>query len=589
MLEEKPLRRRLKIFAGDPMIARLAGQRMTLEIENDVGDDGSLLGSRLHVIDFDGANRRYYQSVNLESREVLVNQGLEPSESDPRFHQQMVFAVASNTLENFDRALGRRIEFIFQQNSRRPLRLVPHAFHGQNAFYDPDLHAILFGYLRADSRDPGPNLPGQMVFTCLSHDIIAHEMTHAIVHRLRPHFLEPTNEDVLAFHEGFADTVALLQHFTMTDFLREEIQNTRTDLRKPTLLADLARQFGYATGTGKALRSALANGMPDPTRYLRVVEEHSKGAILVSAIFDAFFTTYLRRIRDLVRIATGGTGNLPDADLHPDLVTRIAAEASKTAQIILTMCIRAFDYLPPVDVTFGDYLRALVTADYELSPDDPFGQRLAVVEAFRKWGIYPSGARSLAEESLLWDSPNDLVIPEEFFAPDFAAAALTFNRDRKAVRSTKREVAQGIYEFASKHFQQLKLDPDRVIRVEGFHPVFRTSPGGQIVAELVCQLVQEDVAMAAELGGLPLRGGTTLIVGGDGRVRYAVAKPILPENSRAETAGYRAEGATRFERQKAFLKCCDGRDPRMAYADDAYEKNRMRRRMSFAALHGGLM
>jgi hypothetical protein len=27
------------------------------------------------------------------------------------------------------------------------------------------------------------------------------------------------------------------------------------------------------------------------------------------------------------------------------------------------MSIRAFDYLPPFDITFGDYLRALVTAD----------------------------------------------------------------------------------------------------------------------------------------------------------------------------------------------------------------------------------
>ena len=44
-------------------------------------------------------------------------------------------------------------------------------------------------------------------------------------------------------------------------------------------------------------------------------------------------------------------------------MNRIAAEAAATAQSTLTMCIRAFDYLPPVDVTFGDFLRALVTAD----------------------------------------------------------------------------------------------------------------------------------------------------------------------------------------------------------------------------------
>ena len=37
------------------------------------------------------------------------------------------------------------------------------------------------------------------------------------------------------------------------------------------------------------------------------------------------------------------------------------------------MCLRAFEYLPPVDVTFGDYLRALVTADRDLYREDRYG------------------------------------------------------------------------------------------------------------------------------------------------------------------------------------------------------------------------
>ena len=40
-----------------------------------------------------------------------MTQGLEPLEHDPQFHQQMVYAVASKVLENFDRALGRRLRF----------------------------------------------------------------------------------------------------------------------------------------------------------------------------------------------------------------------------------------------------------------------------------------------------------------------------------------------------------------------------------------------------------------------------------------------------------------------------------------------
>ena len=102
------------------------------------------------------------------------------------------------------------------------LRLVPHAFEGANAYYDPELHAVLFGYFRADPDDPGQNLPNQIIFTCLSHDIVAHEVTHALIHRERPHFLEATNIDILAFHEGFADLIALFQHFTHPASLRAQ-------------------------------------------------------------------------------------------------------------------------------------------------------------------------------------------------------------------------------------------------------------------------------------------------------------------------------------------------------------------------------
>ena len=151
--------------------------------------------------------------------------------------------------------------------------------------------------------------------------------------------------------------------------------------------------------------------------------------MLVAAIFEAFFQTYQRRTGDFLRIASGGSGRLPEGDLHPALVNRIAAEASATAQAILTMSIRAFDYLPPVDVTFGDFLRALVTADFEMAPRDLFGQRALTVEAFRRRGIHPEGVTSLAEVSLLWDPP-ERGLPKfpTGLVKDLASAAREFGR-----------------------------------------------------------------------------------------------------------------------------------------------------------------
>jgi len=396
-----PTRRPLKVFAFDPMLGRRPGGRITIDIPNETDLQPGPRGSRIEVIDYDGANHRFYTPVNLNDKAILMQNGLEPTESDPRFHQQMVYTVAMKVLENFDTALGRKLRF----RSNRRLRLFPHAFQGANAFYEPRLLAILFGYFRADKKNPGPNLPGQNVFTCLSHDIIAHEMTHALVDRMRYYFREPSNNDVLAFHEGFADIVAIFQHFSFPAILRDHIQVTRGDLHSPNNLIQLASEFGYATGKGQALRSALdkasANGdklRPDPKLYQTLFEPHERGSILVAAVFDAFFKTYQDRIEDLIRIATGGTGELPKGDLHPDLVNRIANEASRTAQSILRMCIRAFDYLPPVDVTFGDYLRAMITADYELAPEDEIGQRAAMIDSFRERGVYPYGVTSLADE-----------------------------------------------------------------------------------------------------------------------------------------------------------------------------------------------
>ena len=265
-----------------------------------------------------------------------------------------------------------------------------------NAYYSPAKAALLFGYFNATTTDPRDELPGGMVFTCLSHDIVAHETTHAILDGMHRRMLDPSNVDMTAFHEAFADIVAIFQHFTMPGLLLDQIQRTRGNLRNNNLLAQLASQFARATGRGQALRNALGMFNDKDERRSpiqgagRTFEPHERGAILVAAVFDAFVRMYESRVADLRRIASGGTGVLPDGDIHPDLARRFAEEAVRLSQRVLNMCIRSVDYLPPVDATFGDFLRALVTADADFFPDDPRRYRLAFIEAFREHGIYPS-------------------------------------------------------------------------------------------------------------------------------------------------------------------------------------------------------
>jgi hypothetical protein len=603
-------RRPLRIFASDPMVGASAPRRITIEINNEPDLQAGPVGDRIQVIDYDGAHNKFFQPVNLNDTAILMQNGLEPTESDPRFHQQMVYAVAMKTLENFDTALGRQLTMT---KRGKKLRLFPHAFHGANAFFSSDLHAVLFGYFRADRDNPGQNMPGQNIFTCLSHDIIVHEMTHAIVNRLRKYFLEPSNKDVLAFHEGFADVVALFQHFTYRELLRDEIQRVQADIRRDNTLVRMAQQFGEATGRGRALRSAL--GKPDLRLNESIIEPHLRGSILVAAVFDAFFAIYQKRISDLIRIATGGTGNLPQGDLHPDLVNRISDEASRTAQMMLTMAIRAFDYLPPVDVTFGDYLRALITADYELFPQDDLGRRVAVINAFRNRGILPRNVPSLAEESLLWEENEkvpDLPVKSPELMEDFLFSAARVSRHMLTPRKAKatpsmpseppatpglreewtekdRDVAVGkavypiLHDWANRNRESLLLHQRLDIQVVGFHPVYRVAPDGRLLIEYVAQFTQRDDTRKKELGGLPFRGGTTIVASVDGRVRYVIAKPIDTGTGAPRVQ----EAKARYNAQVQYMEATDALDSLFPYAGDEYADNRMALRMNIAALHGG--
>ena len=383
------------------------------------------------------------------------------------------------------------------------------------------------------------------------------------------------------------------------------------------------------------MRSALGV-KPDPSVLGRVLEPHRRGAVLVSAVFDGFFRTYERRIEDLLRIAAGGMAFRPSGPLHPDLVNRVADEVADLADHVLRMCIRAFDYLPPVDVTFGDFLRALVTADYELNPEDPYELRYNMIEGFRARGIYPDEVNSLAEESLVWQSVDELdlpqlprtVIPHLHRLLVVTASALEetdriFERamsdrptrkesrersylqsyqhmvhetededgDGDAVdqeRKFKKRLARALSSYGKRNAAQLGLNPKRLknIAVRGFHPVHRIGADQRLVIELVVQFVQTDKSQHEDLGGIPSRAGATVIFDAEGYVRYVIAKPVEFEGLLDQLKGAATARATRT---KQFYMEADLADPRMAWSEKDYYRNRMKLRMNLRALHGGVV
>jgi len=601
-----PSSRRLRVFALDPSLDTKLGtatiSRATVEVAWEPLKPGPC-GEYLEVIDTDPASGCWYEPVNLDDPRLLARDGLDASEGTPQFHQQMVYAVASKTIENFEHALGRRALWRPgppndpknpHDDSRfvQRLRIYPHALREQNAYYAPDKVALLFGYFSA-GEEQRETIPGGRVFTCLSHDIIAHETTHALLDGMHRSFMRPSNPDVLAFHEAFADIVALFQHFTMPEVLHHQIASTRGEVRtRESLLGRLAVEFGRATGQRRALRDAIGtvtgDGVwlphtPSPEDYERTEEPHERGALLVGAVFDAFISIYERRSADLVRLATGGSGVLTPGAIHPDLVRRLAEQAAKSAQHVLTMCIRALDYCPPTDITFGEYLSAIITADMDLVPDDPHGYRVAFVEAFKKRGLFRRDLRTLSVESLRWRSPDEELRPHSMKWQGFIEGLRGFASDHLYATSRQKafqmqwEMRRSLHRWLDDHFASGKegatdaaflglipgkgRDRPASFEIHTARFAYRTSPDGGVAPQLllgILQRAQVPVDTNDPKGEtMPFEGGCTIVADLRSReVRYCIRKSLTSESrmarQRSMAVGARASARATYMGESAF-------------------------------------
>lgn len=591
-----PPHRRLRVYAVDPSLsARLATASMnevTLKVPWDpTYKDGA--GEYLKFDDVD-ASGTSYRPVDLNAPTLLAEDGWAPAEGNPQFHQQMVYAVAMKTIAHFEKALGRPVLWRPRPNPGnefddsgfiRQLLVRPHALRQANAFYSPNEVALKFGYFEASPDNPGEHMPGSRVYTCLSHDVIAHETTHAILDGMHRRFTEATNPDVLAFHEAFADIVALMQHFTIPEVLEGEIARTRGDIETESMLGMLAVQFGQAMGGRGALRSAigrLENGVwtrnePNPAELQKHLTPHGRGAILVAAVFDAFIAIYRRRVADLLRIYTGGTGVLRPGAIHPDLVKRLAAEATKAANHVLDMCIRALDYLPPIDVTFFEYLRALITADFDIASEG-HEYRVAFVEAFRRRGIYPQNLdptapetpRTLSVDTLRWTGGVDLskftaeernAIRQRYSAMvedlrEYAKEVIYIDdretlfektRARRAELHAKLKAAfKAVPAFARQLGLEFGQDFDSSVdsfEVHSLRSSMRVTPDGRYIPQVVVVLTQarKIPGMTPAGGRLPkFRGGATLVVDltAAEAVKYRIIKNIESSTRQRSTTAF---------------------------------------------------
>lgn len=125
------------------------------------------------------------------------------------------------------------------------LQVDPMAGQQANAFYDRQNLKFFFFNRNNDT-----------VYTCLSSDIVSHELGHGILDAFRPDFFNMASMEVAAFHEAFGDITAMictLHHPAVVDFMMQE---TGGNLRQHNIVTKLAEQFGKNLGCAYALRNA---------------------------------------------------------------------------------------------------------------------------------------------------------------------------------------------------------------------------------------------------------------------------------------------------------------------------------------------
>ena len=239
------------------------------------------------------------------------------------------------------------------------------------------------------------------------------------------------------------------------------------------MLLGLADQMGSELSgvRGQALRNSveLTRGknyasMPE------FQEPHRRGELIVAAMMNAFLDIWLARLEKV--------GFLQSGKKDKSLVVE---QAAQVANHLLTMAIRAIDYCPPVDLTFSDYLSALLTIDREVVPDDTkYGYREALLDNFRAYGIEQAEHAGKDGTWARFDKP------------------LVYSRTRfDSMLRDREEVFRFIWENRGK--DGLDIHKDGYVEVQSVRPCTRIGPDGFVLRETVAEYMQILTLRADEL------------------------------------------------------------------------------------------
>lgn len=320
--------------------------------------------SRFAVVDFNADNGKLEApAVWDDQQQAFVDSAGgkldKKSAAAWQFHQVNVWALLQAALTFFESgsALGRRIPWAFEGNR---LIVVPHAGYGENAYYDRASKSLQFYFFEAETGT---------VYTCLSADIVHHELGHAVLDGIRPLFTESVDPQTGAFHEFMGDLCAILLTLNNGELRQRLAEASEGRFDKATDLAALAAEFGLAVQGRPYLRTALNTSRMSDLQG--ETSPHRLSGVLTGAMFDV-----LIRIGDLYATA--------DEEEPGKKPTSAKQRFWWAADRMQRTAIQPIDLLPPVEATFRDYALAVCRAQQLADPLDPEGYYDLLIQVFRE-------------------------------------------------------------------------------------------------------------------------------------------------------------------------------------------------------------
>jgi len=429
--------------------------------------------------------------------------GLRELLDDTRFLAQHVYGVAMSTLEIFESTLGRRMPW---NPEGRVVLKARDLVTATDTGYERGTNIIRFGSV---------DRMGYKVPTALYRDIVAHEVTHAILDGFRPAWADQmATMEQLAMHEALADIVAILSVFSSKEVVYRQLEAAAggfeagqqvDDEVLMRSLFDFARDL-FARGP---LREPFVGAAPEGWQLLP--EPHARGAVVVGAVLRAVQRLWAER-----NARYGGFHSLQQK----------AESGSIVATRILRMVIRGLSYMPPVDVSWRDLLRGIIAADLDMVPDDAHGYREALQAEFSAIG--------LRRVSL-----NNISGVENY-------SGLRYPIRLSALGSDPQEVQRFVWENprlleAARLERRTPLSSTRVRTSE------RVSPDGFIISEIGASFIQTVrmsrkeayVRLGVKTGRdfIDVRGGGLLRFDAGGRLVYAALKPVMDRERQGQLFG----------------------------------------------------